>query len=157
MVSEVLPHDFVYPGSDLRLDRDWEKKGYINGKLVDILDFNAVIPKGNDTGPDFARDDTVSLNGFIYDWDDPGISPDLFATQSKGTVARCRHNFRSFGSITINGEYVRPSGIYAYFVRFSMRQNGPDDSKQWEVINPPDFITDNQAGLGVTNLTADLS
>jgi hypothetical protein len=97
----------------------------------------------------------IDSNGFIYDFDAPGLPVNV---ELAGTIRRFRANFRAFAWVDIGGLSVRASGIYAYFVRFSTKQLGPDTTDNWSVIDPPDVVSDKQAGgpNGVTNLTENL-
>lgn len=117
--------------------------------------FSDKIPKGNDTSNEEFRDDIPSVGGNIYDLDIPGIYTDV--AKPTGTIMRFRGNFRAFASITINGQYVRPSGIYPYFVRHSIKHIGQGNNTNYVVINSPNIDGDNQAGIGTTNLTENLT
>ena len=87
----------------------------------------------------------VDSGGFIYDYDGLGL---VRNEQVNGFIKRVRSNIRAFAAITVDGTAVRPSGICAYSIRFSMKQTGPNPGNDWSIINPPDVPGDNDVLVG---------
>ncbi len=143
----VSPANFDYPGGDLHLGRDVEYYIYNDTKELDKPDhFSQVIPAGNDTSKPWIRDDNpVDSGGFIYDYDALGL---VMNEQVNGFIKRVRSNIRAFAAITIDSIPVRPSGIYAYSIRFSMKQTGPNPGNDWSIISPADVPGDNAVLVG---------
>lgn len=153
--AKVHPANFVYPGNDLRLERDTEFHDW-NGNGTSTIRqrrYNTNIPPGNDTSDASARDDDPAPNDTIYDLDVPGL---LLSNAAQGTIKRTRNNFKAFSSITIGSVSVRCSQVTEYLVRFSIKQIDAPDGTHWVVIFPADVINDNQAAVGKTLLTWDL-
>ncbi len=160
----VHPANFSYPGSDLRLRREYDYKAYIfRPGVVQPITGASNGFKNDSSSPTWLDNNPLDSSGFIYDLDSPGLVISALA-QPHGTIGRFRANFRESAAVTINGINIRPSGIYAYYVRFSLVQNGPSatDTK-WAVITSPDITGDKEASgptptnPGLTNLSADLS
>jgi len=150
------PPGFDFPANNIKLERDAEFHDWIGNGNSTILQesFSASIPPGDDTGPAGARDNNPDPNGFIYDWDAPGLS---VATAPENQIKRTRNNFKAFASITVDGTAVRCSPVREYFVRFSMKQLDAPNGTNWVVIAPPDVANDKQAGNGTTKLSWDLN
>ena len=161
----VHPADFSYPGSDLRLQRVWARKLYFTpptGAGEPITSGSSDFAEDSSL-PGWLDNNPLDSDGYIYDLDNPGLRTSVaVSNQAQGTTARFRANFRQFAAITINGINTRPSGIYAYYVRFSLEQKGVGVTNKWAVIDPPDIVGDKEASgptptnPGLTNLTADL-
>jgi hypothetical protein len=150
----VHPRAFRFPGSNLKLERDYYYRDYQNRTLRDQGNYSAHIPPGNDTGPATARDDDPSPNDTIYDWDAAGLPvPNV----PQNTILRTRNNFKAFASITVEGKSVRCSPVREYRICFSQKQTAAPAGAQWQIINPPDVAGDNVAGHGTTKVTWDLT
>ena len=67
----VHPSNFKFAGSELRLARDVDSLGYTGSVETSHAPFSGTIPPGNDTGPDWARDDIPPT---LFDFDAPGLS-----------------------------------------------------------------------------------
>ena len=142
--GSVSPGDFEYPGSNLKLERDIDAYYYGTNLIPQkVKTFGDAFPYGNDTSPLFWRDDNpVDSRGFIYDLDALGLPvPNMLF----GTKLRVRANIRSYASIKIDSLVQRASGIYSYYIRFSMLQSDVGIDDNWVVIMPPDVIGDNDA------------
>jgi hypothetical protein len=161
----VHPTQFSYANSDLKLDKDLEYEDWENGGSFSIggETFSPTIPGGNDTDAPDTRDDIPDANDTIYDLDAPG----LFLSQNtpqcqqvsgclQGTIHRTRNHFRAFAWITVKGVKVRCSPITEYYVRFSVIETTVPTGTSWVELMPADVTSDDQAGVGTTNLTWNL-
>ena len=152
--AKVNPTKFKYPGSDLKLERDFDFNDFDGSNNVQASGtHSASMPPGNDTGPASARDDDPDPDDTIYDWDAAGLGiPNLPAN----TINRTRNNMIAFASITVEGKSVRCSENTEYFISFSMVQTSAPSGSTWIKKDPPDVAGDNQAGNGTTKTTWDL-
>jgi hypothetical protein len=151
--AKVHPPDFSFPGSDLKLERDYDFNDF-RGNVVSAHGApNAVIPPGNDSGDPPFRDDDPEPDGTIYDFDAAGLP---VPAEPQNTVFRTRNNFRAFASITLDGKKLRCSQVRDYFICFSQKQAKAGGGSEWHVIDPPDIPGDKQAGHGTTKTTWDL-
>jgi hypothetical protein len=151
--AKVNPTKFKFPGSDLKLERDYDFKD-INGSVdMNSGSRSATVPPGNDTGPASARDDDPDPDDMLYDFDAAGLGIPNVAVN---TIYRTRNNFWAFASITVDGKPVRCSEIREYFISFSQKQTAAPTGSAWSVISPPDVVGDMVAGNGTTKLTWDL-
>jgi len=149
----VKPAGFNYQNNDLKLERDLEGMDWFGSTPSSPKVFSPTIPPGNDPSPASLRDDNPMPNGVIYDLDAPGLFLD---TADQGRIRRTRNNFKVFASITRGGRKVRISPIRDCFIRFSMKQLDAPSGKNWVLLSPIDFPTDNEAGYGTTKLSLNL-
>ena len=151
--AKVHPPDFSFPGSDLKLERDYDFNDFRGNAVMSHGAPNAAIPPGNDTGDSPFRDDDPAPDGTIYDFDAAGLP---VSAEPQNTVFRTRNNFRAFASITLDGKPLRCSPVRDYFICFSQKQAKAGGGSEWHVIDPPDIPGDKQAGHGTTKTTWDL-
>jgi hypothetical protein len=149
----VKPAGFNYRNNDLKLERDLEGIDYFGSTPSPTKVFRATIPPGNDLSLPAFRDDNPMPNGVIYDLDAPGLHID---TADQNVIRRTRNNFKVFASITSGGKKIRVSPIRDCFIRFSMKQLDAPFGKNWALLSPVDFPTDNKAGYGTTKLSLNL-
>jgi hypothetical protein len=149
----VHPTRFSFPGTNLKLERDYYFRDYANRTLLAQGNYSATLPPGNDTGPASARDDDPAPNDTIYDWDAAGLN---IPHANQNTIMRTRNNFKAFASITVEGKNVRCSAVREYRIRFSQKQTAAPAGSTWQIINPPDVAGDNEASHGHTNVSWDL-
>jgi hypothetical protein len=152
--AKVHPKKFQFPGSNLKLERDFDFKDFNGSVQLAAGARSAVIPPANDTGPAAARDDDPRPDDTIYDWDAAGLN---IPNAPVGTIHRTRNNFQAFASITAEGKSVRCSEIREYFIAFSQEQKRAPSGAKWQVKTPPDVAGDNSVGNGTTKLTFDLT
>ena len=150
----VHPSDFAYPGSDLKLGRDVERRSYdgpFGSDLAAVRVPHEEFPPGNDDSGDLWRDDNPADSnprGSIYDLDAPAL---VKRTANAGTTQRYRGNFRAYAQITTPAQgLVVASYIDFFYVRFSIRQTDSPSGNTWVV----DYgvCGDNNAGAGTTPL-----
>jgi hypothetical protein len=149
----VKPAGFNYRNNDLKLERDLEGIDWFGSTPSDPKVFSTTIPPGNDPSLPAFRDDNPMPDGMIYDLDAPGI---FITTAAQNAIRRTRNNFKVFASITRGGKKVRVSPIRECFIRFSMKQLDAPGGKNWVLLSPVDFPTDNEAGYGTTKLSLNL-
>ena len=147
--GKVHPAKFKFAGSALKLERD-NNFAYFNGSTQTLSQgFRATIPPGQDTGPDWARDD---LPPTIFDFDAPGVSNrDVYPAS---TIIRMRGNYKAFASVHVQGKDVRCSEVTEYFVVISMKQTGAPSGNTYTQENG--VAGDNKAAEGTTKTTWDL-
>jgi hypothetical protein len=151
--GKVHPKKFVFPGNDLKLERDFDYNDF-NANVVSASGTrSAAMPPGNDTGPPAARDDNPVPDDTIYDWDAPGL---LVPDSPVNTIMRTRNNFLAFASITVEGKPVRCSENAAYFIAFTQIQTKAPHGKDWSLRTPVDVPGDNTAGAGTCKTTWDM-
>ncbi len=152
--GDVHPSDFT---EEVKLERDMHIRYYrdtTNGTTLYApnpawTSNFGTPPPANDTGPDWARDDTPPE---IYDFDAAGI-PSNAAPQ--GTIWRFRSNWRELASFDYGGgTVVRCSDNLEYYIRMSYRQVSAGTTDDWQPLN--NVTNDNQTGNGTTNVTWDL-
>jgi len=150
----VHPKKFQFPGSNLKLERDFDFRDFNGSTLLDSGTRSATMPPGNDTGPAAARDDDPRPDDTLYDWDAAGLN---IPNAPAGTIHRTRNNFLAFASVTVEGKSVRCSENREYFIAFSQEQKRAPSGAKWEIKTPPDVAGDNNVGNGTTKLTFDLT